>query len=281
MTTTEESTAVGTPATPGVPTRGRPRSRHARRWWLPWVTTLGTLAVWELLCRTGFFPSELPPVSEILVALARLAGTAQMWVALGNTVVQFLVGMVVGSLIGIALGVAIGLSRTLDTLLRGLLEFLRFIPSVVYLPALILVVGMKPEIAYILGTVAAVWPTLYQTYYGVSGIPAVLSDTGRVFGFTWLMRLRFIVLPQVSPFVATGIRIASSHVLVVVVAVEIISLIPGIGREITVFATNAVYPSMYAMIALAGFLGVVMNLGLGRFERRVLRWHPSQRGELS
>ena len=245
------------------------------------MTTIGLLAVWELLCRTGVLPSELPPVTDVAVAFYRLAVSGDMWDALGNTLLQFLVGLVIGSIIGVALGVLIGLSRWADTLLRGVLEFLRFIPAVVYLPLLVLVFGLRPDVAFILGSIGAVWPTLYQTYYGVSGIPPVLSDTGRVFGLGWPQRLRFIVLPQVSPFIVTGVRIASSHVLVVVVAAEIVVLIPGIGRDVATYASSAAYPQMYAMIALAGILGILVNYALAQVERRALRWHPSQRGEQS
>jgi ABC-type nitrate/sulfonate/bicarbonate transport system permease component len=154
---------------------------------------------------------------------------------------------------------------------------MRFIPAVVYLPLLLLVMGARPGVAYILAAIGALWPMLFQTYYGVVGIPQILKDTGRVFGLTAGQRLRHVVMPSVSPFLATGLRIAAAHALVVVVAVEIITTVVGLGRDIAVFSSNGIYPGMYALVGVVGILGLLINWGLESLERRQLHWHSSYR----
>jgi len=203
--------------------------------------------------------------------------TSAFATSLGQTVGQVAVGLLVGAVVGVAAGVALGAIPLLYRLTHYVLDFLRFIPAVVYLPVLILVLGATPEVAYFLAAVGSLWPMLFQTYYGVAGISPVLMDTGRVFGLKPHQRLLHIVLPAVSPFVATGLRIATAHALVVVVAVEIIAAVPGLGRDISVFATNGVYPQMYALVGVVGVIGVLVNFVLERVERRQLHWHTTYR----
>jgi ABC-type nitrate/sulfonate/bicarbonate transport system permease component len=281
-TATTADAGTGEPPTSPTTDRAGPRARREPRRLagaaLPVVTTLGLLGIWELLARTGVLPPEIPPVTTIFAALVETVPTARFGEALVATIEQFAVGLAIGGVAGIALGVLLGGVPVLYRLTHYLLDFLRSIPAVVYLPVLILVLGATPRVSYLLGAVGALWPLLFQTYYGVAGVPPLLRDTGRVFGLRLHQRLLHITLPAVSPFVATGLRIAASHVLVVVVAVEIISSVEGIGADIAVYATNAVYPEMYALVLVVGALGVLVNWGLQRLERWQLHWHTSYRG---
>ncbi|MFI6347142.1 ABC transporter permease [Streptomyces sp. NPDC050560] len=276
-TTAAELTAAPAPAPRAVPAAERER---ARLWFLralPWATTAAILALWELLARTGALPEEIPPVTGIADAFLELAPEKPFVHALLATLEQAAVGLAFGAVAGIALGITVGAVPLLHRLLHYVLDFLRFVPAVVYLPLLLLLLGATPRVATLLGAVGALWPTLFQAYYGVSGMDGVLRDSARVFGLTGRQRLLHVVLPTVTPFVATGVRIAASHVLVVVVAVEIISSVRGLGADIQVYASNAVYPRMYALVFVVGVLGVLVDVGLRLLERRWLRWHVSYR----
>jgi len=257
---------------PAVRARRRPLLRA-----LPWVTTLAILGLEELLSRTGALPEEVPAVTTVVGAAVALVPTPDFLLSLTATLQQFGIGLVVGALIGVALGVALGGIPLLYRLTHVVLDFLRFVPAVVYLPLLVLLMGATPQASLFLAALGTVWPMLFQTYYGVVGIPPILKDTGRVFGLRPHQRLTAIVLPAVLPFVATGLRIAASHALVVVVAVQIITAVPGLGRDIAVYASNGVYPEMYALVAVVGIIGVLLNLVLETLERRALHWHASQR----
>lgn len=265
--------AAGGRTVPTDPTR-------ATRWFLrllPWAATLALLALWQLAAVTGLVPAEIPAVTRIASALIDIAPTARFETALMATLSQFVVGLILGAVSGMVLGVAVGAIPFLYRLLHLPLDFFRFIPAVVYLPLMLLLLGGTPRVSTLLGMVGALWPMLFQTYYGVRGINEVLRDTARVFGLRPHQRLAHVVLPAVLPFVATGVRIAASHVLVVVVAVEIIASVPGIGSDIAVYASNGVYPPMYALVLVVGLLGVVVNVGLHNVERRLLHWHVSYR----
>ncbi|MCU1438728.1 MAG: binding-protein-dependent transport system inner rane protein [Naasia sp.] len=244
---------------------------------LPWVTTIAIIAGQEILARAGAIPRVIPPFTDTVAALWRMLPTEVFLTSLGLMLQQFVTSLAIGVLAGVVLGILIGVIRPLNRILRYVLEFLRFTPSVVYIPILLLLMGSRPQLAISLAALGAMWPVLYQTYYGVVGVSQIMKDTGRVFGLSRSQQLRSITIPSVSPFLATGIRIAAAHALVVVVAVQIIAAVPGIGRDIQGYAENGVFPQMYALILVVGIIGLLVNWLLEMVERRQLHWHATYR----
>jgi ABC-type nitrate/sulfonate/bicarbonate transport system permease component len=244
---------------------------------LPWVTTIAIIALQEILARTGVLPSLIPPFTEVVAAGWQMLPTSEFLLGLVQVLEQFIAGLVIGVVVGVVLGILLSLTPVVNQLVRYVLEFLRFTPAIVYIPILVLLMGARPQLSIVLAALGAVWPVLYQTYYGVVGVPQILKDTGRVFGLTRGQRLRSIILPSVSPFLATGVRIAASHALIVVVAVQIIASVEGLGRDIETYAANGVFPRMYALILVIGIIGFLLNWLLEILERRQLHWHTSYR----
>jgi len=235
------------------------------------------VALQEVLARTGVLPSVIPPFTETVATGWQMLPTSEFLEGLGQTLEQFALGLLIGVVVGIVLGIVLGVLPVVNLIVRYVMEFLRFTPAVVYIPILVLLLGARPQLSIVLAALGSLWPILYQTYYGVVGVPQILKDTGRVFGLTAAQRLWSIVIPTVSPFLATGIRIAASHALVVVVAVQIIASVEGTGRDIETYAANGVFPRMYALILVIGIIGFLVNWLLELLERRQLHWHASYR----
>jgi ABC-type nitrate/sulfonate/bicarbonate transport system permease component len=128
---------------------------------------------------------------------------------------------------------------------------------------------------------AAVWPLLFQTYYGVKAIEPVTIDTARVFRVGGLDRVRKVFLPATLPFIATGFRISSAIALIVAVVAELVGGAPGLGERIYSAQTSGAYDTMYAYIGFAGCLGVVINFATRRLERRLLGWHVLHREDVA
>lgn len=252
-----------------------------RRSWLvrslPWITTAAIIAAQEILARTGALPRVIPAFTETVAAAWNMLPTPVFLTSLGQMLQQFVISLAIGIAAGMVLGILIGVLPVVNQLVRYVLEFLRFTPSVVYIPILLLLMGARPQVAITLAALGSMWPVLYQTYYGVVGVSEILKDTGRVFGLTRAQQLWSITIPSVSPFLATGIRIAAAHALIVVVAVQIIAAVPGTGRDLQNFAENGVFPQMYALILVVGIIGLIVNGLLEQLERRQLHWHASYR----
>jgi ABC-type nitrate/sulfonate/bicarbonate transport system permease component len=245
---------------------------------LPWLSVLGVLALFELLPRIGVLPSDhFPPISETLSTLFDQLGESRFWEAVGNTLEGWALGLGIAAGLAIPIGIVIGSSRLLYRATRGLIEFLRPIPSVALIPLAILIYGTGLQSKVFLAAFASFWQVLVATLYGVQDVDPVATDTARSFGFSRPQRLLRVTLPSAVPYIATGIRIASAVSLILTVTAELVIGAAGLGRSINLARSGGNEELMYALILATGVLGLLLNAVFQRVERRVLHWHPSQR----
>jgi ABC-type nitrate/sulfonate/bicarbonate transport system permease component len=267
------------------PARDAPRARRVRvpDWALPWLTVAGVLVLFDLLPRIGALPRDhFPPISETIGTLVEQLGESDFWEAVWNTLQGWALGLGIAAALAIPLGIVIGSNGLLYRALRGVIEFLRPIPSVALIPLAILIYGTGLETKVFLAAFASFWQLLVATLYGVQDVDPVATDTARSFGFSRRQRLFRVTLPSAVPYIATGLRIASAVSLILTVTAELVIGSAGLGRSINVARSGGNEELMYALIISTGVLGVLLNGIFVWGERRVLRWHPSHRpGEVA
>jgi ABC-type nitrate/sulfonate/bicarbonate transport system permease component len=239
---------------------------------------LVVLALWELAIRVGVISeSNIPTMTGALGELVSQLGESGFWSAVGGTLEGWALGLGIAMALGIPLGILIGSSRWLFRAFRVPIEFLRPIPSVALIPLAVLIYGTGLQSKVFLAAFASFWPLLIQTIYGVQDVDPVATDTAKSFGLNRLARMWHITLPSAVPYIATGVRISSAVSLILVVTAELVIGAAGLGREINTARSGGNLEVMYALIVATGLLGWVLNIVMSAAERRVLRWHPSQR----
>ena len=249
------------------------------KWAPPVVAVLLLLALWEVVVRAGLIPeTSIPPATSAIGELATQLVETTLWKAVGNTLEGWVIGLGLAVLFGVPAGILIGSSRWAYRALRVPIEFLRPIPSVALIPLAVLVYGTGLQSKVFLATFASFWPLLIQTIYGVQDVDPVATDTARAFQLGRFERLWRITVPSAVPYIATGIRIASAVALILCVTAELVIGSAGLGREINSASSGGNVDLMYAMIIATGLLGWLLNIAATMVERRVLHWHPSQRG---
>ncbi|HXM55937.1 MAG TPA: ABC transporter permease subunit [Candidatus Dormibacteraeota bacterium] len=242
----------------------------------------GVLLALEVLSRSEVLPSrDVPPVSAVLVTLAEQLRGPALWLAAGQTLEGWAIGLGLALALGVPAGLAIGASSVVHRLLRALVEFLRPIPSVALIPLAVLVYGTGLATTVFLVAFAAFWPILVQTVYGVQEIDPVARDTARAFRLRRRDRLWLVTIRRTLPAIATGLRISSSIALILAVTAELIVGAPGLGSAANAAQAGGNQPLTYALVLVTGTLGLLLNALWRGLERRALRWHPSQRAELA
>lgn len=245
---------------------------------LPWLAVIGALALFELAPRIGLLPSDhFPPISDSISTLFDQVTQGSFWTAVGQTMQGWALGLAIAAGLGIPLGIIIGSTRLLYRACRGLIEFLRPIPSVALIPLAILIYGTGMQSKVFLAAFASFWQVIVATLYGVQDVDPVATDTARSFGFSRAKRLFRVTLPSAVPYIATGLRIASAVSLILTVTAELVIGAPGLGRAINVARSGGNEELMYALILTTGILGLLLNMVFVRIEKRVLHWHPSHR----
>jgi ABC-type nitrate/sulfonate/bicarbonate transport system permease component len=242
------------------------------------LSIAAALAFWELVSRTGLISEQdLPSMSTSFDALWSLVQTGHFWGAVGDTVRGWALGLGVATVLAVPLGIALGSSDLAAAAFRVPIEFLRPIPSAALIPLLFLTLGTTLKSEVFLAAFGAFWPLLVQTMYGVRDVDPVALDTARSFGVGRLERLYRITLPSAVPYIATGLRIASTVSLILAFTAELFMGLPGLGQEVNYVYNYGLEAQLYAYAIATGFLGVAIHLFSSAVERRALRWHPSQR----
>jgi NitT/TauT family transport system permease protein len=235
----------------------------------------GFLVVWELFGRSGLVRSEfLPPPSVVAVELVKLLGDEAFLRDVIATVLALLIAVGLSVGIAVPLGLVLGSVASVRHATRAVVEFLRPIPSVAMIPLAIVVLGIGPETKITLAVYAAIWPILFNTIYALDELDPLLVETARAFGTGRARVLVSVALPSALPFVLTGIRLAATTSLVVVVSVELLEGgSGGLGQFIAVARSGAGRMDIVlAGTVVAGVIGYLVNEGLERAQRRWVGW---------
>ncbi|WP_442814779.1 MULTISPECIES: ABC transporter permease [unclassified Streptomyces] len=261
-------------------------ARRRRRWRPASAVRRGVLGLFlfvtliEVVPRVGIVNADyLPPFSTVMEALSRQGATAEFWTALGETLLGWAIGFSIAMVAGVTLGIVIGSIAWLRDATASTIEFLRPIPSVALIPLAVLMFGTDMQATLLLVIYASFWQVLVQVLYGVQDVDPVARETARSYRFRPLTQVRTVIWPTALPYVMTGFRLAASVALILEITGELIIGTPGLGNRIGVAQSSGAAPAMYGLVIVAGLLGVLMNTVARSVQTRVLRWHPSVRGE--
>lgn len=175
-------------------------------------------------------------------------------------------------LLGIPIGLALGWWRRGARAVNPLLQILRPISPLAWIPISILWFGVGDIGAIFIIFLAAILPIMVSAMHAVSQVPKVHVQAGRNFGLSSRELLIDIVLPSVLPQLIVGMRLALGVAWLVVVAAEMLAVNSGLGFLI-VDARNAGnrYDLVVAGMVLIGVIGLLLDLALRYLERRVVR----------
>ncbi len=255
------------------------RTRRMPRWVLPVIATIVVILFQEWLTRWGpLSQSPLPPFTIVIQELAQLVITPTFWLAVGQTLQGWLIGLVIALAVSVPFGLLLGTTRWLYLSFKLVIDFLRPIPSIALLPLFILILGMGMNLKIFVIAIGVFFPMLFQTAYGVQDVDPVTRDTARAYRINPVRRFFIVEFMGAMPYIATGIRISASLSLVVAVAVELLVGTPGVGAQIYIAQNANNVDLMYAWIVATGGLGLLIAYGFIWLERATMSWHASQRG---
>jgi NitT/TauT family transport system permease protein len=237
---------------------------------------IGAGAIAELVVRTGLVDaSALPAPTVVLARAVGLLGDGEFLSAVGTTLQAWAGGLLLAVAIAVPAGFLLGSLPWLGIATRAVVELLRPIPSVALIPLAILAFPSVTQMKMSLIVYASTWPILINTLYALRDVDPLQKETLRSYGFGRLASLWWISLPSSAPFILTGIRVAASVALIVVISTELLS---GGDNSLGVFLANTQSSGGHTDIMLAGavwsgVLGLAINGGLVWLERRTLRWN--------
>jgi sulfonate transport system permease protein len=275
MSTSEETLSRVAAASPRrVSTAWR---RSAKGWLLPCVI----VAVLEIVVRAGWIPPyQMPAPSDVALTLVELAQGA-----LGKHVLasvgRVLAGFVIGASLALVFAAWVGLSREAEAYLEPTFAGLRAIPSLAWVPLLLLWLGIDETSKIVLIAIGAFFPVYVNGVAAIRNIDRKLVEVGQMYGFNARRLTVRILLPAAMPGLFTGLRSGLSMAWMFLVAAELIAATKGLGYLLSDGRETSRPDIVLAAILALAVLGKLSDGLLAALERRCVSWRDAFTGEAS
>ncbi|MCP5403938.1 MAG: ABC transporter permease [Novosphingobium sp.] len=194
-------------------------------------------------------------------------------------------GFLLATIFAVPIGLACGLSPTLNAAINPLVQIMKPVSPLAWLPIVTMVVSATITsadpllaksfvISAIVVMLCSLWPTLINTAVGTASIDKDLLNVGRVLRLGWFAKLTRLVLPSSLPYIFTGMRLSLGVGWMVLIAAEMLAQNPGLGKfvwdEFQNGSSQSLARIMFAVIVigLIGFLLDRMMMGLQAIANR-------------
>jgi NitT/TauT family transport system permease protein len=244
-----------------------------RQWAPPLAVAALLVALWWLVVvvsESVIFPTPL----QVVRATAELIEDGTLWNHIGASLFRVGVGFGLAVLVGVPLGLLMGWVHGAHTTFNPLVQILRPISPIAWIPIAILWFGVGDLSPIFLIFLSSVFPIIVQTTAGVHTIERQYLRAAANFGVSRRKLFLQVVIPAVLPQIIVGMRVSLGVAWLVVVAAEMIALRSGLGYLI-IDSRNAGnrYDLVVAGMAIIGLTGLMLDGLMRRLEKlRIVRW---------
>jgi len=180
------------------------------------------------------------------------------------TIERFFTGFILASVIAICLGVIIGLNPFFYEALNPFFQVLKPVSPLAWMPLLLYTVKDPKTTAILVVFMAALWPTMANTAFGVKSLRKEFLHVASILQLTWFSRLFRIVLPGAAPAIVAGLRISFGAALVAVVPAEMLLGELGVGYLTWIEWNNLDISGVLFAIGVIGIVGWSLDLFFNR-----------------
>lgn len=248
-------------------------SNRVQEWVLPSALAVALVALWDLACRfTGsvIFPTP----HQTWLASLELVESQRLWGDVVASLFRVTWGFFLAAGVGIPLGLVIGWSTRTFRAMNPIIQGLRPISPIAWIPISILWFGIGDGAGIFLIFLSSFFPITVGTTAAVRNISLVHQRSARNFGVRGVALFKCVVFPAALPQIITSLRIALGVAWLVIVAAEMVGMDSGLGYLIN-DARNAGsrYDLVVATMILIGLIGIVLDFLIRRLERfDEVRW---------
>lgn len=247
--------------------------RKWERFFWPLLAATLCIALWHYSVAwtaTRVFPSPY----DVGKGIAELIHKQVLWLDITDSLRRVGIGFGAAAVIGIPLGLILGWYPAANQVVNPLLQILRPISPIAWIPVAILLLGIGDHAATSLIFLGALFPIIVACIDGVSNVPSIFRLAGRNFGLSPARMLTRVVFPSALPKIIVGLRIALGIAWLVVVAAEMIAVDSGLGYLVIDSRNSGKrYDLVVAAMLIIGMIGLVLDSGFRRLEKiKSVRW---------
>lgn len=213
-----------------MPRRRNRREKRPIAWLLPFLGFLAVLLVWDLLSRfSGWSRQVFPGPLAVLVSMGELLADGTLIKHTVASLFRVTAGFYLAVLLGVPLGIALGMVKTAQSLINPLIQFMRPISPLAWIPLAMLWFGIGDPPAIFLIFLSSFFPLVVATTIAVHGINPTYFHVAANFNFSRTETILRLVVPAIMPEVVTALRMTVTIAWLVVVAAEMIAVQSGLG----------------------------------------------------
>ena len=222
-----------------------------------------------------FSPNLLPAPTSVISTIWELTLSGELFNHITITLYRVALGFVIGGTVATVLGALTGYSPLINQLLDPLLQSLRSIPSLAWVPLFILWMGIYETSKVALIAVGVFFPVYLNLMSGVQGVDRKLVEVGKVYRFNSLQLIRRVFLPATMPAYIVGLRSGLGLGWMFVVAAEIMGASQGLGFLLVDGQTTSRPEIVIASILLFAILGKLTDSTIAYMGKRLLYWQDA------
>lgn len=260
---------------------------------LPFATAVIFVCGWQIAADAAMYPLMKDGVLVRMVEVfptpwSTVVGMQQP--VMDGTLLRYTVASVYRVAVGFSIAVAVGIPLGLwaGWNLRGfqalnpLVQALRPISPIAWIPIAILWFGVKDQAAIFLIALASFFPIVTGSMTAVRTMPLVYVHSAQNFGLSGVELFRRVVFPACLPQIITSCRLALGIAWMVIVAAEMIAVDSGLGYLVMDARNGNYYDRVVGAMISIGIIGILLDFGVRRLERLdEVRWgFPTHRSEV-
>ena len=233
------------------------------------------LLVWEALSRLGVIqPIILPPPSQIALVFYDLLKNGSLLKHIGISVLRVLEGFGIAAVLGLTLGMGIGISQNLARMSDLIIQVIKPIPPIAWIPLAILWFGIGEQSKVFIIFLGAFFPVIINTIDGIRQTDHKLVEVARILEVSKSRFILEVVIPGAFPSIMTGLRVGLMVAWMCVVAAELIAASGGVGYLIMDARQLSQSDVVLVGMITIGIIGKLMDSIISWIEKKVITWKP-------
>ena len=270
MSLGEAEPGPSTPANAAVP-RNAVRWTH-RRWFLALRSFAVFIGLWYLLYLWNGNPIQLPSPFRVAMAIWQLGLSGELFEHALISTTRLVIALLVATLLAVPLGFLMGRNRTADSIIDPVVELLRPISGIAWIPLGLFIFGVGDVLPVFIMVYVAFFPLLLNTVAGVRNVDQKLVNAASTMGIHGWPLTRQVIVPGALPTIMVGFRLAFAGAWAAVIAAELIGAPSGLGFAIEWYRQLLMSPKVFAFIVLIGIVGYLCDLALRALQHKLTPW---------
>lgn len=231
------------------------------------------LFAWEAAVRLLDVPAiVLPPPSSVVVALYAVVSSGAVFMHLGVTLTEIVLGFVIGAAAAFVLGALIAQFRVVDRMLYPYIVAFQAVPKVALAPLLVIWFGFGLESKILMTAIIAFFPILVNTVVGLRTVETERIELMVSLRATKWQIFRFVRLPTALPFIFAGLDVGIVLSVIGAIVGEFVGANAGIGYLLLVYNADLRISAVFALLIILAALGIILHGIVQYVQRRVMFW---------